>query len=98
MATVQGPGMVIGRWSVNQHEPDCATFWHWFKDKGCTSPGSGKRRIEHYLEILPVGGDWREFCATTPASFLGLHFTGAHECFQYKLGTYGHWQIDDSSC
>ncbi|KAF8125073.1 hypothetical protein EV363DRAFT_1434818 [Boletus edulis] len=65
---------------------------------GCTSPSSGKRRIEHYLENLPRGSDWREFCATTPAHFLGMEFSGAQECFQYNLGTYGHWEIDDTSC
>ncbi|KAG9308891.1 hypothetical protein JVU11DRAFT_11351 [Chiua virens] len=29
----KGPGVVIGRWEVNQHEPDCASFWIWYKDK-----------------------------------------------------------------
>ncbi|KIJ04906.1 hypothetical protein PAXINDRAFT_21809 [Paxillus involutus ATCC 200175] len=94
----KGPGVVLGRWEINQNEPDCATFWNWYKDKGCTSQQSGKRRIEHYLENLPHGGDWKEFCATTPASFRGMHFIGAQECFQYNQGTYGHWEIDDSSC
>jgi len=94
----KGPGVVIGRWEANQHEADCRSFWLWYKDKGCTSPGSGKRRIEHYLENLPRGSDWREFCATTPAHFLGMEFPGAQECFQYNSGTYGHWEIDDSSC
>ncbi|KAI9566249.1 hypothetical protein HD554DRAFT_2194559 [Boletus coccyginus] len=94
----RGHGTVIGRWEINQHEPDCAPFWLWYKDKGCTSPGSGKRRIEHYLEALPEGGNWREFCATTPAHFHGLEFSGAQECFQIDLGTYGHWEIDDADC
>ena len=40
------------------------------------------QRIEHYLENLPRGGDWREFCATTPARFHELEFSGAQECFQ----------------
>jgi hypothetical protein len=39
------------------------------------------QRIEHYLENIPSGGDWKEFCATTPASFRGMHFTGAQFCF-----------------
>ena len=30
-----------------------------------------------------MGGDWREFCATTPVRFLGMEFAGAQECFQY---------------
>jgi len=41
------------------------------------------QRHEHYLENLPQGGDWREFCATTPVSFLGMHFPGAQVCFQW---------------
>ncbi|OAX38154.1 hypothetical protein K503DRAFT_650596, partial [Rhizopogon vinicolor AM-OR11-026] len=77
-----GPNNVIGHWEVNQHEPDCASYWIWYKDYGCISPGSGQRLIEHYLENLPHGSDWREFCATTPASFHGMHFTGAQFCSQ----------------
>jgi len=42
----------------------------------------GMQRIEHYLENLPQGSDWREFCATTPVSFRGMHFVGAQFCFQ----------------
>ena len=33
--------------------------------------------------MLPSGGDWREFCATTPAHFYDMEFIGAHNCFQY---------------
>ncbi|KAG2156887.1 uncharacterized protein EDB93DRAFT_874224 [Suillus bovinus] len=93
-----GPNNVIGHWEVDQHEPDCASYWLWYKDFGCISPGSGQRRIEHYLENLPSGADWKEFCATTPASFLGMHFMGAEFCFQKDYGTYGHWILDDESC
>jgi hypothetical protein len=94
----KGRGIVMGRWEINLNEPDCATFWTSYKDKGCTSKKSGKRRIEHYLENLPQGGLWREFCATTPINFHGMHFTGAHQCLQRNLGTYGNWEIDDSTC
>ncbi|KAI5984625.1 hypothetical protein EDD15DRAFT_2307670 [Pisolithus albus] len=93
-----GAGIVMGRWEFNHNEPDCVPFWNWFKDKGCTSEGSGKRRFEHYLEYLPYGGDWREFCATTPVSFHGMHFPGAEICFQQDGGTYGHWEVEDSTC
>ncbi|KAG1800378.1 uncharacterized protein HD556DRAFT_1343066 [Suillus plorans] len=93
-----GPNDVIGHWEVDQHEPDCASYWLWYKDIGCISPGSGQRRIEHYLENLPSGADWKEFCATTPASFLGMHFMGAEICFQKDYGTYGHWVFDDENC
>jgi len=94
----RGHGVVIGRWEIDQYEPDCNTYWKWYKDKGCTSPGSGKRRIEHYLENLPKGGDWREFCATTPARFHGIEFSGAQECFPQNAGAWGYWQIDDIDC
>jgi hypothetical protein len=46
------------------------------------SEADDMQRIEHYLENLPQGADWREFCATTPASFRGMHFIGAEFCFQ----------------
>ncbi|KAL4077955.1 hypothetical protein J3A83DRAFT_4218300 [Scleroderma citrinum] len=94
----KGKGGVIGRWEVDQSQPDCVTYWGWFKDKGCTSKQSGKRRFEHYLENLPKGADWREFCATTPVSFLGMHFSGAQICFQWGSGAYGEWDVEDHSC
>ncbi|KAG2343912.1 hypothetical protein BDR05DRAFT_932925 [Suillus weaverae] len=93
-----GPNNVIGHWEIDQHEPDCASFWVWYKDFGCISPGSGQRRIEHYLDNIPSGGDWKEFCATTPASFRGMHFMGAEFCFTKNGATWGHWVIDDESC
>ncbi|KAG1903136.1 uncharacterized protein F5891DRAFT_117832 [Suillus fuscotomentosus] len=93
-----GPNDVVGHWEVDQHEPDCASYWSWYKDFGCASPGSGQRRIEHYLENIPSGADWKEFCATTPASFNGMHFMGAEICFQKDHGTYGHWVFDDENC
>ncbi|KAG1851955.1 hypothetical protein F4604DRAFT_1806507 [Suillus subluteus] len=93
-----GPNNVIGHWEANQHEPDCASYWGWYKDFGCMSPGSGQRRIEHQLVNIPFGGDWKEFCATTPVSFLGLHFTGAQLCSEKEGDIWGHWIFDDESC
>ncbi|KAJ8587023.1 hypothetical protein M405DRAFT_843471 [Rhizopogon salebrosus TDB-379] len=93
-----GPRNVTGHWEVNQHEPDCASYWNQYKDLGCASPGSGQRRIEHHLENIPHGGDWREFCATTPANFLEMQFMGSESCFHTTWGTYGLWVIDDESC
>ena len=40
------------------------------------------QRVEQYLKNVPWGGDWMEFCATTPASFRGMHFMGAQFCFE----------------
>jgi len=94
----KGPGVVIGRWEIDQQEPDCTTYWDEYNDKGCTSPGSGKRHYTHKLMNLPEGSDWREFCATTPISFKNMHFPGAEECFTSIWGVYGRWELDDSRC
>ncbi|KAG2038376.1 hypothetical protein BDR03DRAFT_918621 [Suillus americanus] len=93
-----GRNNVIGHWEVSQHEPDCASYWTWYRDLGCTSSGSGQRRIEHSLENIPSGGDWKEFCATTPVSFRGMAFTGAQVCFEKNRATRGQWVFDDESC
>ncbi|KAG0702055.1 hypothetical protein DFH29DRAFT_999700 [Suillus ampliporus] len=95
-----GPNNVVGHWEVDQQQPDCVSHWTWYKDLGCVSPGSGQRRIEQYLKNIPSGGDWREFCATTPASFNGVHFIGAQSCLldRNNDGTWGYWDIDDESC
>ncbi|KAG8214286.1 hypothetical protein J3R82DRAFT_9235 [Butyriboletus roseoflavus] len=96
----KGPGVVIGNWEINQHEPDCTPFWIWYKDQerlyisGIGTAGKIRisktlhfidlataQRIEQFLEHLPKGSDWREFCATTPARFNGMEFSGAQECF-----------------
>ncbi|KAF8838247.1 hypothetical protein BDN67DRAFT_1004424 [Paxillus ammoniavirescens] len=41
-------------------------------NRGCVSPVSRKRHIEYYLEVLPDGGDWNGFCATTPNREFGF--------------------------
>jgi len=60
--------------------------WIWSASKffahNIVSEVDGMQRIEHYLENIPSGGDWKEFCATTPISFRGMHFTGAQFCFE----------------
>jgi len=97
----RGPGFVIGRWGINEREPDCTTFWDEYHDKGCSSPGSGKKYITHKLMNLPDDwkkADWKEFCATTPAYFNNMQFPGAQECFTSVFGVYGQWEIDDSNC
>ncbi|KAG0702056.1 hypothetical protein DFH29DRAFT_999701 [Suillus ampliporus] len=94
-----GPNNVVGHWKVDQ-QPDCVSYWTWYKDLGCVSPGSGQRRIEQYLKNIPLGGDWREFCATTPTSLNGVHFIGAQSCLldPNNDGTWGYWDIDDKRC
>ncbi|KAF8836365.1 hypothetical protein BDN67DRAFT_974311 [Paxillus ammoniavirescens] len=88
----------IGTWNVDQSQPDCVTFWTDYKDKGCTSVGSGKRLIEHHLQNLPPGGDYGKFCATTPVRFHGMQFPGAQKALQSVWGVYGLWEIDDDTC
>ncbi|KAG1748335.1 uncharacterized protein EDB91DRAFT_1314852 [Suillus paluster] len=95
-----GSNNVVGHWEVDQQQPDCVPHWDWYKDFGCVSPGSGQRRIEQHLKNIPEGADWREFCATTPASFNGVHFIGAQSCLldPNNGGTWGYWDIDDERC
>ncbi|KIJ09283.1 hypothetical protein PAXINDRAFT_172547 [Paxillus involutus ATCC 200175] len=93
-----GSNGIIGTWKVNQNQPDCVTSWTDYKVKGCTSVGSGRRYIEHRLDNLQPGGNWREFSATTPVRFHGMQFSGAEESFQSVWGVYGLWEIDDDEC
>ncbi|KAF8548262.1 hypothetical protein OG21DRAFT_1489525 [Imleria badia] len=84
----RGPGVVIGRWEINQQEPDCTTFWDSYDDK----------YITHKLMNLPEHSDWKEFCATTPAHFNNMQFPGAQECFTSAWRVYGQWEMDDRNC
>ncbi|KIJ59670.1 hypothetical protein HYDPIDRAFT_33009 [Hydnomerulius pinastri MD-312] len=34
----KGPGVVTGRWEINQNEPDCATCWGSYKDEESSLP------------------------------------------------------------
>ncbi|KAJ7717046.1 hypothetical protein B0H16DRAFT_1612453 [Mycena metata] len=95
----RGCGGVIGHWLVSHSEPTCATHFDNFKDKGCTSHGSGRRRIESHLENLQPGDDWRSMCSTTPAHFWGHHFDSPGVCENWgKYGIWGIWEIEDSWC
>ncbi|KAF8551519.1 hypothetical protein OG21DRAFT_1486899 [Imleria badia] len=88
----RGPGVVIGRWEINQREPDCTTFWDSYNDKVVPLPTmtcSGLcftrlreegKHITHKLMNLPEHGDWKEFCATTPAHFNNMRFPSPQEC------------------
>ena len=35
----QSHGIVLGRWEIDQYEPDCNTYWNWYKDKAAFSRG-----------------------------------------------------------
>ncbi|KAJ7473741.1 hypothetical protein B0H11DRAFT_2282345 [Mycena galericulata] len=95
----RGCGGVVGHWTVDYGEPTCVTHFDNFKDKGCTFPGSGLRRIESHLENLQGSDDWRDMCSTTPADFLHLHFDSPHMCENWgKYGVWGMWDIDDREC
>ncbi|KAJ7640723.1 hypothetical protein DFH06DRAFT_1215049 [Mycena polygramma] len=95
----RGCGGVIGHWLVNYSEPGCVTHFDYFKDKGCTFPGSRLRRIESHLENLQGGDDWRDMCSTTPANFRQLHFDGPEMCENWgKYGVWGIWNVEDRYC
>lgn len=91
-------GKVIGHFAVKHDEPDCVTYWSGYKDWGCTAKKSNKRHVEQHLMNVPVKADYKEFCATTPARFLGQEFSGADSCVNSIWGVYGQWFIDDPSC
>ncbi|KAJ7756090.1 hypothetical protein DFH07DRAFT_483446 [Mycena maculata] len=95
----RGCGVVLGHWTVDYSEPTCVTYFDWFKDKGCTSPGSGRRRIESPLENLQYDDDWRTMCSTTPADFRYLHFDSPDMCENWgQYGVWGIWEIEDRGC
>ncbi|KAJ7204708.1 hypothetical protein GGX14DRAFT_368453, partial [Mycena pura] len=99
----RGCGGVFGHWVVNYSEPMCFTHFDNFKDKGCTSPGSRRRRIESPLENLQPGeyanDNWREMCMTTGADFRNLHFDSPGWCENWgKYGAWGIWEIEDYGC
>ncbi|KAG2129623.1 hypothetical protein DEU56DRAFT_817086 [Suillus clintonianus] len=91
-------GTVVGHFAINYDEPDCVTYWSRYKDRGCTAKGSKTRRIEQHLMNVPKHADYKEFCATTPARFLGQEFSGAESCVHSIWGVYGQWFIDDPRC
>ncbi|KAJ7756091.1 hypothetical protein DFH07DRAFT_773284 [Mycena maculata] len=76
----RGCSGVFGHWTIDFSEPTCVTYFDNFKDQGCTSPGSGLRRIESHLENLQANDDWRAMCSTTPADFRRLHFDSPEMC------------------
>ncbi|KAJ7453201.1 hypothetical protein FB451DRAFT_1281997 [Mycena latifolia] len=94
----RGCSGVFGHWT-GYSEPTCKTHFDKFNDKGCTSPGSGRRRIESRLENLKSGDDWRDMCSTTPADFRHLHFDGPQMCEHWGIsGVWGFWEIEDGEC
>ncbi|KAJ6563585.1 hypothetical protein DFH09DRAFT_1035185 [Mycena vulgaris] len=95
----RGCGGVFGHWTVDYSEPTCKTHFENFKDKGCNSSGSGRRRIESRLENLQSGDDWRDMCSTTPADFRHLHFESPEMCEHRGIyGVWGIWMIEDQEC
>ncbi|KAJ7147918.1 hypothetical protein C8R43DRAFT_525590 [Mycena crocata] len=97
----RGCSGVYGHWTVDFSEPTCITYFNNFENKGCTSVGSGRRRIESRLENLRLENlhDWRDMCSTTPADFRKLHFDGPEICEHRGIyGVWGSWQIEDGAC
>ncbi|KAJ7837870.1 hypothetical protein B0H14DRAFT_2362023 [Mycena olivaceomarginata] len=95
----RGPSGVFGHWTVNYSEPTCVTYFTGFADKGCISPGSGRRRSESRLWNLQSGDDWRDMCSTTPADFLQMHFERPDICEHRGIyGVWGMWEFEDPQC
>ncbi|KAJ6622242.1 hypothetical protein B0H10DRAFT_2014877 [Mycena sp. CBHHK59/15] len=95
----RGCNGVYGHWTIDFSEPMCNTYFDNFKDKGCTSPGSRRRRIESALQNLQPGDDWRNMCSSTPADFRHLHFDSPDMCVDWgKYGIWGIWEIEDDYC
>ncbi|KAJ7510605.1 hypothetical protein B0H11DRAFT_1030079 [Mycena galericulata] len=89
---------VFGYWIAESGESICATYFKNFDDKGCTSPGSRRRRIQSRLENLQSGDDWREMCSTTPATVRHQHFPKPDMCDIGIFGVWGVWAIKDEKC
>ncbi|PPQ76666.1 hypothetical protein CVT26_013959 [Gymnopilus dilepis] len=57
------------------------------------------RRFSSHLENLQTGSNWQIMCTTTPADIEGHHFSTPLDCYRLaRLGTYGVWDVADSSC
>ncbi|KAJ7286547.1 hypothetical protein C8J57DRAFT_1287962 [Mycena rebaudengoi] len=95
----RGCNGVYGHWIIDFAESPCVTYFDYFNDKGCTSPGSRLRRIESPLKNLQPGDDWQAMCSTTPADFRNMHFEGPGWCENWgKYGAWGLWDIEDDDC
>ncbi|KAJ7735522.1 hypothetical protein DFH07DRAFT_753797 [Mycena maculata] len=89
---------VFGHWIAESGESICATYFKTFDDKGCTSPGSRRRRIQSRLENFQYGDDEHKMCSTTPATFRHQHFPKPDTCDSGILGVWGVWAIKDENC
>ncbi|KAJ7203086.1 hypothetical protein GGX14DRAFT_462057 [Mycena pura] len=94
----RGCSGVFGHWIAESGESICATYFKHFDDKGCTSPGSRRRRIQSRLENLQFGDDGRKMCSTTPATFRHQHFPKPDMCDVGIFGVWGVWEIKDQKC
>ncbi|KAJ6556183.1 hypothetical protein B0H19DRAFT_994455 [Mycena capillaripes] len=94
----RGCSGVFGHWIAESGEPICATYFKNFDDKGCTSPGSRRRRIQSRLENLQFGDDGPKMCSTTPATFRHQHFPKPDTCDIGIFGVWGVWVVQDEEC
>ncbi|KAJ7776569.1 hypothetical protein DFH07DRAFT_951696 [Mycena maculata] len=94
----RGCSSVFGYWITESGESICATYFKTFDDKGCTSPGSRRRRIQSHLENLQSEDDGPKMCSTTPATFCHQHFPKPDTCDIGLFGVWGVWEIKDDEC
>ncbi|EIW74518.1 hypothetical protein CONPUDRAFT_140369 [Coniophora puteana RWD-64-598 SS2] len=88
---------VYGIWEV-EGDAACSTWFNWFTDNGCTAPSSGLRKYSMYMEDLRQGDDWEVMCSSTPVTFNEMYFAHPDTCYQRNAGTYGVWNVRDTSC
>ncbi|KAJ6616306.1 hypothetical protein B0H10DRAFT_2219528 [Mycena sp. CBHHK59/15] len=94
---IEFPGAKIKGRPLKCEDRGCSGFKN-FDDKGCTSPGSRRRRIQSRLENLQSGDDWPKMCSTTPATFRHQHFPKPDTCGIGIFGVLGVWEIKDEKC
>lgn len=89
---------VRGHWIV-ENEAVCVAYWEFTKQKDCTAPHSGFRRIEAKLGVVHAGEDHETLCLTTPLTINGHTYERPMACPDWgKFGFWGIWNVPDDNC
>jgi len=89
---------IRGYWMVTNDEV-CASYWEYFREKGCSNPGSGHRRYESHLGGVRPSDNPEAMCFSTPATIQGKHYDGPMSCPDWgQWGWWGIWDIPDENC
>ncbi|GLB45596.1 hypothetical protein LshimejAT787_2400540 [Lyophyllum shimeji] len=91
-------GGVVGHW-IAENEGLCAAYWELVKEKHCTAPNSGLRRIEAKLSVVHPGEDPEILCLTTPLTIKGHTYERPLACPHWgEHGFWGIWNLPDDAC